>query len=1351
MSHRLHQFLLSGERAFQLTALLCLLGISALLPANEHKPYHFSQISSREGLSHSTVLSIVQDKNEIMWFATFDGLNRYDGYTFRVYRNERDNPNSLMHDVLRTLLIDTEGTLWVGTRGGLSRYVEQRDYFLNYVCGTDDGKVVQVNAMVEFDATHLLVGTEAGLRFFDKQKEVFMSFDQLTTVDAPIQSLARQGNLILIGTAKGLLVYNASRKTLGPVHSVFDGLTIQAILPQSESRIWVGTEGGGLFRLNMLTGEVANFRHDPKNDNSLSSNYVRSLALDAQFHLWVGTFNALSIMANGQDSFTNMYHDATRESSISQNSIRAIYMDTQGGMWLGSYYGGINYYHPLRNKFDHLQQNPYTRSLNDKVISCMVEDADGRVWIGTNDKGINIYNPKSEAFDYITHENQPALESNNIKTFLLSNDRASVYAGAHAGGLVKINKRTKAVQHIAIYNQALTDVYALTYDAEGAIWIGTLSGLFRMDENTRLTVKIDISDMGSDQVFFLKNDSKGRMWIGGEKSLGVIEAAGKVRVFQSGDYNGTVVNSTVNCIFEDSRKRIWIGTRGGLNQYNEDGSFQLYSKENGLPGNMVYGILEDSFGRLWISTNEGLSNFNPESGIFRNYAEADGLEFRQFNMYSFCQSRSGLMYFGGINGITHFYPELLIDNPHTPKARISRILVQNREVRPFDETGVLTDHILNTRKIKLKSNQQGLTIEFVVPNFLAGQHNTFAYKLEGMDKEWVISNDKRQVTYTNLSPGKYIFKVKAANNDGKWNEELSELEIRVLPPWWRSWWALLLFAAIAVVIGWYVLRFFNQRRTMNEQLEKERQEKEKIEEMNQMKTRFFINISHEFRTPLTLIVSPLQELMERATDKWQRSQLTHIHKNTNKMLRLVNQLMDYRRAELGFFELKVHSVDVRRQVAEITGMFEKVAKRNRINFTTEDLTREKEMLVDTNYLELILTNLLSNAFKFTPEGGKITVRMEEDLEHLILEVQDSGCGIPEDKLKLIFDRFYQVNMDHMGTGIGLSLVKRLVDLHHGKIEVTSQPGEGSVFTAYIPQNTEAYHADELAAHTENRDDKKTKSPVLEFVVDVNEQDVLPTVGDATQKSDTLLIVEDNKEVTEYLSGKLSANYRVLTAGNGVEALELLRDEEVDMVLTDVMMPEMDGIKLCRAIKQNIKTCHIPVIVLSARTNTEDQLEGLEVGADDYVPKPFTYSVLKMKIQNMLKARHRSQEYYSKSQEVEPEKITFNAMDEELLRKALAIVNKNLDNGEFSTDIFCSEMGMSRSNLHLKLKAITGESTIDFIRKVRFNEACKLLLDGRYNVAEVSTMVGFNTPSYFATSFRKYYGCLPTEYVKSRRL
>ncbi len=1321
-----------------------------MLFSSESNARYFSHITSLQGLSHSTVISIAQDKNDIMWFATFDGLNRYDGYSFKVYRNERGNENSLIQDILRVVFIDSEGILWAGSKGGLSQYISEKDNFENYQCPTNNMGQAEVIAIIDFDSSNLLVGTESGLWLFNKKDKKFVEFQQLTRLNYQIQSLAKQNNNILIGTVNGLYVYNISRKYLGTVHKSLDGKIIQAILPQSDSRIWIGTEGGGLFLLNLTNGELKNYRHDASNPSSLSSDYIRSLAFDAQFNLWIGTFNALSILNNGEEKFVNYYHNPTKESSISQNSIRSIYMDTQGGMWLGTYYGGINYYHPLRNKFEHIQQNPYTRSLNDKVISCIVEDEDGKMWIGANDMGINVYNPKNGRFDYFTRTNTPSLTSNNIKAFLLSKDRKSIYVGTHGGGLLLMNKTNGHCTRIpGTANNPINDVYALSYDAAGNIWIGTLSGLFLYNESTRTIKQIDISGMGSSQVLFLKTDSRNRIWIGGEKSLGMmLSPTSKLTVYKSGDYNGTITNGSINCIFEDSKKKIWIGTRGGLNMYDEKGTFKLYSKENGLPGNMIYGILEDSFGRLWMSTNDGISCFNPEADNFRNYSEVDGLLFKQFNMYSFCQSKTGLMYFGGINGITTFYPELLIDNPHTPVPKIAKIMVQNNEVLPFDKTGILTDNILNTKKIKLKPSQSSLTLEFFVSNYLAGKHNTFAYMLEGFDKTWNYSNDNRQVTYINLARGKYIFKVKAANNDGRWNEEATELEIIILPNWWQTWWGFLLFAALGAVLVYFALRFVKQRRAMSEQLRDERLEKEKMEEVNQMKTRFFINISHEFRTPLTLILSPLQEIIERTTDKWQRSQLSHILKNTNKLLHLVNQLMDYRRAELGFFELRVSKVNPKNQVVEICSLFEKLAKRRKISYDIENLTADKEFLVDNNYLELILSNLLSNAFKFTPDEGSIIVRIVEDVNFLIIEVEDTGCGIPLDKQTLIFDRFYQVDNDYIGTGIGLSLVKRLVDLHHGRIELKSESGKGTTISVYIPQNDEVYHETEFETETP-KDTAIAKHKNIEFIMeDIHDEE---DVKEKQSKSETILIVEDNKEVTEYLSEQFSKKYHIHTAGNGIEALEILKNEEVDLILTDVMMPEMDGIKLTKAIKQNIKTCHIPVIILSARANIDDQLQGLEVGADDYVPKPFTYSVLKAKVQNMLKSRRRNLEHYSKSLEVEPEKITFNAMDEELLKKAMKIVSDNLDNSEFSTDTFCTEMGMSRSNLHIKLKAITGESTIDFIRKIKFNEACKLLLDGRYNVAEVSTMVGFNTPSYFATSFKKYFGCLPTEYVKNRRL
>lgn len=535
---------------------------------------------------------------------------------------------------------------------------------------------------------------------------------------------------------------------------------------------------------------------------------------------------------------------------------------------------------------------------------------------------------------------------------------------------------------------------------------------------------------------------------------------------------------------------------------------------------------------------------------------------------------------------------------------------------------------------------------------------------------------------------------------------------------------------------------------MEAELEIERRDKEHQEEINQMKMRFFINISHELRTPLTLILAPLQEIINKISDRWTRNQLEYIQRNANRLLHLVNQLMDYRRAELGVFELKVKKENAHQLIQDNFLFYDKLARHKKITYTLHSELEDKEELFDPNYLELIVNNLLSNAFKYTESGQSITVTLKEENNWLVLQVSDTGIGIPINKQGKIFERFYQIESEHVGSGIGLSLVQRLVELHHGRIELDSEEGKGSTFSVYLPQDINTYKSSELASNdTLNEEGQvySTNSKEMYFIDTEKVENETIEAGD--KKRGTILIVEDNNEIRHYLSSGLAELFNTLEAGNGEEALEKLKDNEVDIIVTDVMMPVMDGIKLCKNVKQNIRTCHIPVIILSAKSEVKDQMEGLQMGADDYIPKPFSLAILTTKIQNMMRTRRRMLERYSKSLEVEPEKITFNAMDEALLKRAVAIVEKNMDNIEFSTDEFAREMNMSRSNLHLKLKAITGESTIDFIRKIRFNEAAKLLKDGRYTIAEVSTMVGFNTPSYFATSFKKYFGCLPTEYIK----
>ena len=1322
----------------------------------------FSYISINEGLSQSTVFSIDQDKRGNMWFATYDGVNKYDGYAFTVYQHNEDDPNSIANDISRIVKTDSQGRVWIGTRDGLSRYDEEKDIFQNFFY-EKNGKHLQVNGIEEISPEQLLISTPEGLIMFDIKESKFRDDSFSTAMHKTIAStLYRQDDQIYIGTSTdGLYTYSITQKTFEKVIPILGTKQIQAILQQSPTRIWVATEGAGLFLINPKTKEIKNYLHSPSNPKSISSNYIRSLAMDSQNRLWIGTFNDLNIYHEGTDSFASYSSNPVENGSLSQRSVRSIFMDSQGGMWLGTYFGGLNYYHPIRNRFKNIRNIPYKNSLSDNVVSCIVEDKDKNLWIGTNDGGLNLYNPITQRFtSYTLQEDESArgIGSNNIKAVYVDEKKSLVYIGTHAGGLSILHRNSGQVENFNQRNSQLVNenVYAILPDGEGNLWLGTLSALVRFNPEQRSFTTIEKEKDGtpvvSKQITTLFRDSHKRLWIGGEEGLSVFKQEGLDIQKASILPVSNVTKLFTNCIYEASNGVIWVGTREGFYCFNEkDKQIKRYNTTNGLPNNVVYGILEDSFGRLWLSTNRGISCFNPETEKFRNFTESDGLQSNQFNTASYCRTSVGQMYFGGINGITTFRPELLLDNPYTPPVVITKLQLFNKVVRPDDETGILTKNISETKSITLKSWQTAFSIEFVVSNYISGQHNTFAYKLEGYDKEWYYLTDSRTVSYSNLPQGTYQFLVKAANSDGKWNPIPTALEIIVLPIWYKTWWALLIFFATFAGFITFVFRFFWMRKSMEAQLEIERRDKEHQEEINQMKMRFFINISHELRTPLTLILTPLQEIINKISDRWTRNQLEYIQRNANRLLHLVNQLMDYRRAELGVFELKAKKGNAHQLIQDNFLFYDKLARHKKITYTLHSELEDKEVLFDANYLELIVNNLLSNAFKYTESGQSITVTLKEENGWLLLQVSDTGIGIPINKQGKIFERFYQIESEHVGSGIGLSLVQRLIELHHGRIELDSEENKGSTFSVYLPQDLSVYKPSELASNNEQNEEEQvytTNSKAMYFIDTEKVENESVESGD--KKRGTILIVEDNNEIRRYLNNGLADLFNTLEAGNGEEALEKLKDNEVDVIVTDVMMPVMDGIKLCKNVKQNIRTCHIPVIILSAKTDIKDQMEGLQMGADDYIPKPFSLAILTTKIQNMMRTRRRMLDKYAKSLEVEPEKITFNAMDEALLKRAMAIVEKNMDNIEFSTDEFAREMNMSRSNLHLKLKAITGESTIDFIRKIRFNEAAKLLKDGRYTVAEVSTMVGFNTPSYFATSFKKYFGCLPTEYIKKSK-
>lgn len=1319
----------------------------------------FSKIGLEDGLSNSTVVDILQDNKERLWVATYNGLCLYDGYEFMVYHHDDDDSLSIGSDVIRSLDIDSEGKVWIGTSSGLSVYNSALDRFSNFVYtnGTPNG----VWDVVCLDKNKVLVATDTGLKVFNTVKNVFEDISLLAKFPhIRPRTIRKFDDKLYVGAYEGLYVYSLKDKVVKPIMKGDYSLhMILSILEVSDSELWMGTEGKGLYKINPKNGEYKVFN---SKNSRLSSDYIRSLSLDMFGHLWIGTLNALNIYDEKNDSFSIYNSENTNDGSLSHTSVRSLFKDRQGGMWIGTYFGGLNYYHPLSQRFTNIRNIPYYNSLSDNVVSCIVEDKDFNLWIGTNDGGINKYNTLKDKFVHYTVKE--GLTSNDIKSIYIDSVNQKVYVGAHASrGLDVIDIKTGKISNYRPGDEMQTGrgIYGILPMKNGEELIcGSVTGsIVSFNIRTKKFKRLKYDD-GKDfekRIVTVFMDSLERLWVGTIEGVRVYEIKDDVLKDCKILPDDNILKRThINVITKDSKGNFLLGTRKGLYIFDErQASLKNYDVKDGLPNNVVYGILEDDDNNLWISTDYGLSCYNPSENSFRNFTNIDGIQSNQFTSYSYCKTKSGKMYFGGINGITVFNPSIFPTNPFIPSVLISDMQIMNKSVRPDDNTGVLTKHISETDNITLKSDQTMISLYFTVADYISGKHNQFAYKLEGLDQDWVYTdNNKRSASYSNLEPGNYSFKVKASNRDGVWNDNPTTLNIEVLPAWYVTWWAKLLYTIIFIALSVLLFRYFWMKKSMRIQLEMERVDKERIKEVNEMKLRFFINISHELRTPLTLILAPLSDLLKDITDKAVLSKIKYINDNANRLLHLVNQLMDYRRAELGVFKLKVKKQVLDNTVLRIFRCYESLANSSGIDYHLENMLDGKEVWCDANYIELILNNLLSNSFKYTSACGSITIKVDEENGTLLFEVSDTGKGIPVEKQKFIFERFYQIDNEHVGSGIGLSLVKKLVELHHGEITFKSALGEGCTFYIKLPSLESAYSKDEISysdgivneneqVYSTNSQEMYLASAENHETEEFSQEETLP----ADEKRSVILVVEDNIDIQNYLADGLSGMFDVIRVNNGKEALEVLENQSVNLILSDVMMPLVDGIKLCRDVKRNIKTCHIPVIMLSAKTEVKEQLEGLKVGADDYISKPFYMEVVLTKIRNILRTYSLAIEHYSQSTDVEPDKLALNPLDKEFLEKAVAVVKNNLDSIVFSADLFASEMNMSRSTLHLKMKAITGETTTEFIRKIRLSEACKLLKEGKYTITEVSEMVGFNTPAYFATSFKKYMGCMPSEYVK----
>lgn len=1328
-----------------------------LLAAN--KPTLFRTLSVEDGLSQNTIWTIMQDKKNCMWIGTSDGLNRYDGYAFTTYYHHSDDSLSIADNNIRSLCIDEEGTVWIGTLIGLSRYNVKTDNFANYSLYNAP---IQVLGIVDAPQENkLFLATNNGLASFDKtQQKVTIT---PTLKHLIVNCICKVNDDLLLGTSQGAYLYSITNQSVRKILPELDGVGIASIIYDKKSQqFWMGTLKAGIYHIDNQLKIMRSYRLD-KGGLCTPENTIRVLMQYTDQRIWIGTTEALFIFDPASETFERHQTTYGKSTSLSHNSVRSLFIDTQNGVWVGTHYGGLSYYHPLAPAFNMLKRFSTSHSPNNNIISCIVEEAStGNLWIGTNEEGINYYNRQNKSFHtYRTSKNGNALKSNNIKA-ILPDKTGNIYVGTHSGGLSYIHVNSGQVENFRVPDMNAEDnsCYALLDDGDD-IWVGSMVGLMLFNKNTKKfrphpLVK-ENPELSEILIVNLFRDSQGRIWIATEKGLFLY--TGEKKITPLTDRQSYAPSSYIisYCIAEDALKNIWVASTNGLYRYTPEVKLcRRYTTNDGLPNNYIYGILADNMNRLWMSTNKGLSCFDVQADRFHNYTQEDGLTHNEFNLYAYCKGSDNTLFFGGLDGITYFEPFLFIENPFSPQPTITGISILNQPVTytQNETTKVGRDAKGNLSSIAFPFSMRQLNIQYTVSNYLSGKRNTFAYKLKGFDKDWNYTTE-RNISYSNLQPGKYTFQVKACNNNGKWCDTPTELLVHITPMWYQTWMAKICFALLLLALAAFIVYFFIARAKMQMQMQMEHYKYIKNEEVNREKVKFYMNMSHELRTPLSLIIAPLEELIEQESFLSSRvqSKLKFIYQNSRRLLHIINQLLDFRKAEAGALPVQIELCDVEDWCMRIFSMFADKAQKRNIDYQFHSDIAHKQLPADKAYIETILINLLSNAFKFTPDNGEIMLSLYMQEESYTLTVRDSGKGIPQEKLGKVFERFYQTDEYNQGTGIGLSLVKCLVDKHHGTVDIASEVNSFTEFRISLPSDIRSFAETELAqqnAHDEDSLLQRMKELEPELYATVPELEDVEEKETYSEEKATILLVDDNEEMLKFLKDSLAHQYNILVANNGRKAMEILKSQEVDMVLSDVMMPEIDGLKLCETIKRNLQTCHIPVILLSAKSSLNDQTSGIELGADDYIGKPFSMVLLKGKINNILKSKERIIHFYQNNIDIDTAQVASNSADNEFLKKTIQIIEENTENKDFSTEDLASALCMSRSNLYLKMNIIAGEPPANFIRRIRFNKVCKLLLEERYSITEISYMTGFSSPSYFSNSFKKYMGMLPSEYIKKHR-
>ena len=1318
--------------------------------------YQFKHLEVSDGLSNNSVNTICKDRDGFMWFGTTTGLNRYDGYTFKIYQHAENDPGSLPDNYITDIVEMPDGRFWVNTGRGYVLFDKEQDCFITDVTGfmknLESGGVPEQVFVDREGNTCLSVAGEGCYRYKEGGKRLFFSYVEHSLPEHGVTQIAECSDGLLLIYNTGLLVC-LDRATLAIKWKSDEikkyipaGKTIEfslfvdrdnCIWAYSLMGIWAYDCGTKSWRTDLTA--IWSSRPDV---------IIHAVAQDIEGRIWVGKdYDGIDVLEKETGKVTSLVAHDDNGRSLPHNTIYDLYADRDGIMWVGTYKKGVSYYSESIFKFNMYEWGD---------ITCIEQADENRLWLGTNDHGILLWNRSTGKAEPFWRDAEGQLP-NPVVSMLKSKD-GKLWVGTFNGGLYCMDgSRVRSYKEGVGNTLASNNVWALVEDDKGRIWIASLGGGLQCLEPVSGTFETYTSSNSA----LLENNVTSLCWVDNNtlffgtanQGVGMMDMhTREIKKIQGQSGNVKLSNDAVNHVYKDSRGLVWIATREGLNVYDTRRHVFLdLSSVAEAKGNFIAAITEDQERNMWVSTSRKVIRVTVASDgkgsyLFdsRAYNSEDGLQNCDFNQRSIKTLHNGIIAIGGLYGVNVFAPDHIRYNKMLPNVMFTGLSLFDEAVKVGQSYGgrVLIEKELNdVENVEFDYKQNIFSVSFASDNYNLPEKTQYMYKLEGFNNDWLtLPLGVHNVTFTNLAPGKYVLRVKAINSDGYVGIKEATLGIVVNPPFWMSWWAYLLYA-VGLVIVLFLARYRMLKREREKfHLQQIENEVAKNEEINNMKFRFFTNVSHELRTPLTLIISPLEGMLKETTDELQSTRLQLMYRNAQRLLHLVNQLLDFRKGEMSTHQLSLSEGDIISYVHSVCNSFLLMADKKHIQFSFFSGIDTFSMAFDADKVGKIVMNLLSNAFKFTPEGGRVTVMIEHVAgtpDILEIKIADTGIGISDVDKEHIFERFYQAGHkgveETTGNGIGLSLVRDFVTLHEGEVKVFDNIGMGSVFVIQFPVKhveTQVQLPEETGMPAGDEEDKEMKEEAREEM----ERKNFPL----------LLIVDDNEDFRIFMRYSLELQYRVKLAVNGKEAWEMMQEELPDLVISDVMMPQMDGNELCRLIKQDKRTAHIPVILLTARQNTEAKLEGLQTGADDYVTKPFNMTILVLRIRKLIELSR----YHRVTQgmiDPAPSEIVITSLDEKLIEKAIKYVEDNMSRTELSVEELSRELGMSRVHLYKKLLQITGKTPIEFIRVIRLKRAAQLLRESQLHVSEVAFEVGFNNPKYFSRYFKDEFGVLPSVY------